>query len=219
MWSTSPLRVAVALTAAIWSTAGALSAQFGGAGQGQRDNPFFAPADQVVAIHAGRLFDGTSSMHLTDQIILIRGDQIVDVGPNVRIPSGATVIDLSEATVLPGLIDTHLHMMGNGTPGQQWIVGVQAAQMALNGGWTTVVDQGSRANLPWATIEMKNAINSGQMLGPRMQVAGPVLNPRGGGAVRQLPIGYEDLRVPGDRLVVGDVCPIVTTGMSTELTP
>ncbi len=200
MWSTSPLRVAVALTAAIWSTAGALSAQFGGGGQAQRDNPFFAPADQVVAIHAGRLFDGTSSMHLTDQIILIRGDQIVDVGPNVQIPSGATVIDLSEETVLPGLIDTHLHIMGNGTPGQQWIVGVQAAQMALNAGWTTVVDQGSRANLPWATIEMKNAINSGQMLGPRMQVAGPVLNPRGGGAVRQLPIGYQDLQVPGDRL-------------------
>ena len=60
LW-TSLLRVAVVSTAAIWSTAGALSAQFGGAGQGQRDNPFFAPADQVVAIHAGRLFDGTSS--------------------------------------------------------------------------------------------------------------------------------------------------------------
>ncbi len=202
MWWTSLLRVAVALTAASWSTAGALSAQFGGAGQARGDNPFFAPADQVVAIHAGRLFDGTSSQHLTDQIILIRGDRIVDVGPNVRIPSGATVIDLSEETVLPGLIDTHLHIMGNGTPGQQWIVGVQAAQMALNGGWTTVVDQGSRENLPWATIEMKNAINSGQMLGPRMQVAGPVLNPRGGGAVRQLPIGYQDLQVPGDRLGV-----------------
>ncbi len=202
MWWTSLLRVAVALTAASWSTAGALSAQFGGAGQARGDNPFFAPADQVVAIHAGRLFDGTSSQHLTDQIILIRGDRIVDVGPNVRIPSGATVIDLSGATVLPGLIDTHLHIMGNGTPGQQWIVGVQAAQMALNGGWTTVVDQGSRENLPWATIEMKNAINSGQMLGPRMQVAGPVLNPRGGGAARQLPIGYQDLQVPGDRLGV-----------------
>ena len=202
MWSKSLLRVAVALTATIWSTAGALSAQFGGPAQPQRDNPFFAQADQVVAIHAGRLFDGTSSTHLTDQIILIRGDQIVDVGPNVQIPSGARVIDLSEATVLPGMIDTHLHMMGNGTPGQQWIVGVQAAQMALNAGWTTVVDQGSRENLPWATIEMKNAINSGQMLGPRMQVTGPVLNPRGGGAVRQLPIGYQDLQVPGDRLGV-----------------
>lgn len=190
-------RAAVALTASIWSTAGSVAAQ-GGAGQG--DNPFFAPADQVVAIRAGRLFDGTSSMHAENQIILIEGDRIVDVGSNVRIPSGATVIDLSGATVLPGLIDTHLHIMGNGTPGAQWIVGVQAAQMALNGGWTTVVDQGSRENLPWATIEMKNAINSGQMLGPRMQVAGPVLNPRGGGAVRQLPIGYEDLQVPGDRL-------------------
>jgi imidazolonepropionase-like amidohydrolase len=148
------------------------------------------------------LFDGTSSMNSENQIILIEGDRIVDVGPNVRIPSGATVIDLSGATVLPGLIDTHLHIMGNGTAGAQWIVGVQAAQMALNGGWTTVVDQGSRENLPWATIEMKNAINSGQMLGPRMQVAGPVLNPRGGGAVRQLPIGYQDLQVPGDRLGV-----------------
>ena len=53
-------RAAVALTASIWSSAGSLVAQ-GGAGQGE--NPFFAPADQVVAIRAGRLFDGTSSTH------------------------------------------------------------------------------------------------------------------------------------------------------------
>ena len=197
MLSTSVFRVGVALTAAIWSAPGSLLAQ-GGAGQG--NNPFFAPTDQVVAIRAGRLFDGTSTTHVADQVILIRGDRIAAVGADVRIPAGATVIDLGEATVLPGLIDTHLHIMGNGTPGQQWIVGVQAAQMALNGGWTTVVDQGSRENLPWATIEMKNAINAGQMLGPRMQVTGPVVNPRGGGAVRQLPDDYQDLRVPGDRM-------------------
>ena len=190
------LRAAVLSGVTIGAAAGGLLAQ---GGAGQADNPFFAPADQVVAIRAGRLFDGTSSAHRQDQVILIRGDRIADVGPDVQIPSEATVIDLGDATVLPGLIDTHLHMMGNGTPGQQWLVGVQAAQMALNGGWTTVVDQGSRVNAPWATIEMKNAINAGQMLGPRMQVAGPVLNPRGGGAVRELPVGYEDLRVPDDR--------------------
>jgi imidazolonepropionase-like amidohydrolase len=196
---TSVCGAAVASATMILGAAGILVAQ---GGAGQVNNPFFAPTDQVVAIRAGRMFDGTSSTYLADQVILIRGDRIAAVGPDLRIPSGATVLDLGDATVLPGLIDTHLHMMGNGTPGQQWIVGVQAAQMALNAGWTTVVDQGSRVNLPWGTIEMKNAINSGQMLGPRMQVAGPVLNPRGGGAVRQLPTGYEELRVPDDRLGV-----------------
>ena len=65
---------------------------------------------------------------MEDQVILIRGDRITEIAPNVNIPGRATMIDLGDATVLPGLIDTHLHIMGFGSPAQQWIVGVQAAQ-------------------------------------------------------------------------------------------
>jgi len=165
--------------------------------------PYVAAPDQVVAIRAGRLFDGTGTSYAQDQVILVRGDRIEQVGPNVRIPGGATVIDLSDATVLPGLIDTHVHMMGFGSPAQQWIVGVQAAQMAVYNGWTTVADMGSREDQPWATIEMRNAIDAGLMVGPRMQVAGPVVNPRGSSAARTVPVGYDDLRLPGDRLQIG----------------
>ena len=73
------------------------------------------PAAETIAVRAGRLFDPRSGTLLTNQTIVIHGDRIVDVGPNVQIPAGARSIDLSRATVLPGLIDTHLHTM-DGSP-------------------------------------------------------------------------------------------------------
>ena len=204
-WRNS-LGMLVALAVTIGGTAETLWAQFGGgipsasggpfAVPGDGEHPYFAAPDDVIAIRAGRLFDGTGTTNTQDQVILIRGQDIVDVGPNVDIPAGVTVIDLSDATVLPGMIDTHVHIMGQtGPPSQQWIIGVQSAEMALHAGFTTLVDQGSADNLPWATIEMRNAIMDGQLLGPRMQVAGPVVNPRGGTA-RLLPLDYTDLVLP-----------------------
>src|ERR1700680_1224443 len=67
---------------------------------------------QVVAVRAGRLFDPKSGTNLPNQVVLIRGDRITDVGPagRVPIPAGARTIDLSQATVLPGLIDGHVHL-------------------------------------------------------------------------------------------------------------
>src|SRR6516164_8053186 len=76
-----------------------------------------AKAPGVVAVRAGRLFDSKSGTMLRNQVILIRGDRITDVGASVSIPAGAQVIDLSGATVLPGLIDTHLHVMDGGGSG------------------------------------------------------------------------------------------------------
>jgi len=74
-----------------------------------------APADHWVAVRAGRLFNGTEKL-ATNQVILIKGDRIVKVGPaeQVQVPADAEVLDLSHAVVLPGLIDAHTHVFGNG---------------------------------------------------------------------------------------------------------
>ena len=199
MW-TQRLAPYLACFAVALATAVDLSGQGGPwAEPGDGAHPYFASADQVIAIRAGRLFDGTGATYAEDQVILIRGQDIAAVGPGIEIPANAEVIDLSDATVLPGMIDTHVHMMGFGTPANQWIAAVQSSEMALHAGFTTVVDQGSREDLPWATIELRNAIMEGRLLGPRMQVTGPVVNPRGG-IPAALPLDYNGLELPGDRL-------------------
>ena len=73
------------------------------------------PAARIVAIRAGRLFDSKTGQMLTRQVIILSGERITEVGPEaqVRIPAGAQTIDLSQATVLPGLIDAHTHMFNN----------------------------------------------------------------------------------------------------------
>src|SRR5438105_11289586 len=75
-----------------------------------------APAPSSLAIRAGRMFDGRSDHLATNQILLIEGDRITAVGPaaSLKIPPGAKVIDLSHATVLPGLIDAHTHVFADG---------------------------------------------------------------------------------------------------------
>jgi len=140
-------------------------------------NDFRVPPDQIVAVRAGRAFDAGAGRMLTNQVILVRGDRITDIGPNVSIPAGARVIDLSGATVLPGLIDAHVHVyMGGDDPHARAIIAVAAAQKDLNAGFTTVIDMDSRGG--YGTVDLRDAINAGIILGPRMQVVGQSLNQR-----------------------------------------
>ena len=134
-----------------------------------------------MAIRAARLFDAKTGGLLSNQIIVIRGDRIADVGPSVVVPPGATVINLGSATVLPGLIDAHVHTYGPGTdPYERAIAAVANAQKDLQAGFTTVMDMDSRGG--YGTVDLRNAINAGIIDGPRMQVVGQSLNQRASGA-------------------------------------
>jgi imidazolonepropionase-like amidohydrolase len=128
-------------------------------------------------VRAGRLFDSLSGQMLTKQVVLVMGERITDVGPEgqVRIPADVPVIDLSQATVLPGLIDTHSHMYNtrrpNWTTERSTLIAIQNAQADLVAGFTAARDMGSHGN-GYGDVDIRTAINLGDIDGPRFQVAG-----------------------------------------------
>ncbi len=161
---------------------------------------------QLTAVRAGRLIDPDSGTVLTDQIILIDGNKIQSIGKGLAIPSNATVIDLSTKTVLPGLIDCHTHVADGKSLGadpfnvlkktasQIVLESVSNARVTLLSGFTTVRDVGTYRALN--DIALRDAIARGDVIGPRMYVAGAYLTITGGaGAMTgQAP----DIQLPWD---------------------
>jgi imidazolonepropionase-like amidohydrolase len=134
-------------------------------------------APDTIAIRAGRMFDPKSDRLLADQVVLIQGDRIVEAGPAsaVAIPPGAKIIDLGRATVLPGLIDGHVHLTdAAGGLQHQMLVALHSATESLRAGFTTQVVMGSHGG-GYADVELKKAIEAGLVHGPRLITAGPVI--------------------------------------------
>src|SRR5262249_7237746 len=136
-----------------------------------------APPARTIAVRAGRLFDSKSGQMLTRQVIVLQGDRITDVGSEgqVKIPAGAQVIDLSQATVLPGLIDAHTHMFNTPKPGMSrdasTLIAIHNLQADLRAGFTAARDMSSHGN-GYADVDIRDAINEGRVEGPRYQVSG-----------------------------------------------
>lgn len=134
------------------------------------------PSPQVIAIRAGRLFDSKNGTSLTGQVVVLNGERITAVGPEaqIKIPAGAEVIDLSRATVLPGLIDAHTHMFDtrkpNGTTEAATLIAVSNVQADLRAGFTAARDMSTHGN-GYGDIEIRDAINQGRIDGPRYQVS------------------------------------------------
>ena len=131
----------------------------------------------MIAVRAGQLFDSKTGRMLTRQVVLLQGERITDVGAEaqVKIPAEAQVIDFSQSTVLPGLIDAHTHMFNNPRPGMSretsTLIAIHNLQADLRAGFTAARDMSSHRN-GYADIDIRNAINEGRIDGPRFQVSG-----------------------------------------------
>jgi len=153
-----------------------------------------AASTQVTAIRAGRLLDPEAGRILTNQIILVEGTRIRDVGPNVQIPTNAQVIDLSRMTVMPGLVDAHNHLALTYKPEPESNIyyytyvadstALRAIQAASNGiqmlasGFTIVRDMGNNGN--YADTALRQAIEQGWIPGPTIINSGLIIGGMGG---------------------------------------
>jgi imidazolonepropionase-like amidohydrolase len=171
---------------------------------------------QVTAIRAGKLVDPETGTTTANQVILVEGTKIRAVGAGLQIPPGATIIDLSNMTVLPGLVDAHTHVcltMASVQPGTKGstdrellisslldttgyraVLGVANAQSMLAAGFTTIRDVGNAAN--YADSDLRRAIENGIVVGPTIINAGRIIAPTGGQYQNLLRPEKRDLAFP-----------------------
>jgi imidazolonepropionase-like amidohydrolase len=149
---------------------------------------------QVIAVRAGRLIDPDRGTASTNQTILVQSGVIIAVGPDLTVPPGAEIVDLSSATVMPGLFDAHTHLCMNVRPerdaGNYYLTslrdsnaaraidGVVNARAMLEAGFTTVRDVGNEGN--FACTDVRRALEVGRIDGPTMINAGRIITPFGG---------------------------------------
>src|SRR6201993_2048665 len=153
-------------------------------------------ADQPVVLKAARMFDGKSNALVQNAVVIVQGDKIVDAGSNLPIPNGAQVIDLGDATLSPGFMDAHTHLTadfsGNYNERRLQEVDLNVSEHAIRAtafaratveaGFTTVRDLGSRlvGSHEFVDVALRNSINKGVVVGPRMLVATKGIGDTGG---------------------------------------
>ena len=182
---------AVAATAAVALTAGLalLAVATPSNAQGAASSPSSPP--EVVVLKAARLFDGRGEATVKDGMVIVSGGKIQAVGSGLAVPAGAKVIDLGDATLLPGLIDSHTHLSSEAsdnwledtvsglrqTVAESAIRATDNARRTLMAGFTTVRDVGSGE---YVDVGLRNSIQGGVIAGPRMLVSVHALGARGG---------------------------------------
>lgn len=157
---------------------------------------------QDIYIKAGRMVDVADGRVLNDRVIVVSGERIERVGSeaSIPIPAGADVIDLSDHTVLPGLFDMHIHLTGDtsvqgyetlaASVPRNALYGAMNARRTLESGFTSVRNVGAGG---WADVALRDAVNDGNIPGPRMLVSGPSLGITGGHCDSNLlPPEYQD---------------------------
>src|SRR5881409_2241371 len=153
-------------------------------------------ADQLIVLKAARLFDGKSNALLQNAVVIVQGDKIVDAGSNLPIPGGAQVVDLGDATLSPGFMDAHTHLTLDYSGdynlrrlkevdlnvSEQAIIATAHARATVEAGFTTVRDLGSRfvGSREFVDVALRNSINKGVVVGPRMLVATKGIGATGG---------------------------------------
>jgi imidazolonepropionase-like amidohydrolase len=154
--------------------------------------------ESAIVVTARRLIDGSGGPPVTPGAVLVRGDRIVEAGAKVNVPAGARIVDLGEATLLPGLIDLHTHLtdrfgvhwedaLVTTTPAQAALWGARNARDTLMAGFTTCRDMGP--TWPYVDVDLRDAIAQGAVPGPRLLVAGNYVSSTGGaGDARQFSI-------------------------------
>jgi imidazolonepropionase-like amidohydrolase len=155
--------------------------------------PAPAAAPHAVLLRAAHMFDSVSGHMVDNAQVLVVGNRIARIGTGIAAPAGAEVIDLGDATLLPGFIDAHVHLSGQGSdnwygdffdntmrfPAEQALYGAYYARVTLEAGFTSVRDVGSS---DWIALGLRNAINAGKIPGPRMLVSNYPVGSTGGHA-------------------------------------